>query len=224
MKKVVKIVVAVLLGFIALNLVVFVSCRHGWRLFGFSKCESPQILHPQIVYVTDNDVRVIGSIGNSASAYVGNTYKIKDNVMYIGIKQNLLVGFYERIGDYDFTIEEDMSQIEKIYLTKGNSETDKCIWELEDDKKYMQRIKAVRLYRSIRDSASLDKIETASYEYADEDMLERMRNPELDTDMYITKGYYYGIAELENGEELVLRIDKHYDYYAIQGIRGNYNY
>lgn len=224
MKKALKIIAFIILGIIILNLVVFVTSRHGWRLFGFSKCERPRTLHPRIVYVTDDDVRIVGSISSSASAYVGNTYKVKDNAMYIGIKENILFGFYERIGDYDFTIEQDMSQIEKIYLTEGNPETDKCIWELETDKKYMQRIKAVRLYRSIQDSALLDKIETASYEYADEEMLERMRNPEFDADMYFTKGYYYGVAELENGEELVLKIDNHHDYYAIQGIRGNYNY
>lgn len=132
MRKAAKVIGIIILIFIILQFIVFCIGKFGWKLFGFDMCENPSTLLIETVYVTDENVHIIGHTFNSASSYVGYTYKIKDNVLYVGIKQNLLIGFTERYGGYSFSIKGDFKTIDSIYLV--NKEEEKCIWTAEKDK------------------------------------------------------------------------------------------
>lgn len=42
--------------------------------------------------------------------------------------------------------------------------------------------------------------------------------------LYISKSRYLGVAELDDGEEIYLEMERHYDSYYIIGKRGSFNY
>lgn len=133
MKKIVKASLIVLSILLILQLLIFLSARCGWKLFGFNMCESPDVLFVETVHVTDETVRIVGNTSSSATSYIGYTYRIKGNVLYLGIKQNLLFGFNNRNGGYSFVIKDDFKNIESIQLINKNEE--KCIWSAESDEK-----------------------------------------------------------------------------------------
>ena len=226
MKKIFRIVAIVLSSLLILQLVIFLSARYGWKLFGFNMCESPKVLCIETVYVTDDTVHIVGNTSSSATSYIGYTYEIKDNVLYLGIKQNLLFGFNYRNGNYSFVIEDDFKNIESIQLI--NKKDEKCIWSVVNDKKYMEKINKVRLYETVSVSSEIDykkEMENAEFVYADAEMLNRIQHPIFSDELYFTKGGgYLGVAELDNGEELYLEIDRHFEYYDIIGIFGHYDY
>ena len=226
MKKIFRIVAIVLSSLLILQLVIFLSARYGWKLFGFDMCESPKVLCIETVYVTDETVHIVGNTSSSATSYIGYTYEIKDNVLYLGIKQNLLFGFNYRNGNYSFVIEDDFKNIESIQLI--NKKDEKCIWSVVNDKKYMEKINKVRLYETVSVSSEIDykkEMENAEFVYADAEMLNRIQHPIFSDELYFTKGGgYLGVAELDNGEELYLEIDRHFEYYDIIGIFGHYDY
>ena len=226
MKKIFKIAVIVLSILLILQLAVFSTARYGWKLFGFDMCESPKVLCIETVYVTDETVHIVGNTSSSATSYIGYTYKIKDNVLYLGIKQNLLFGFNNRNGGYSFVIEDDFKNIESVQLINKNEE--KCIWSAENDKKYMEKINKVRLYKTVSVSSEIDCIEemkNAEFVYADAELLNRIQHPTFSDELYFTKGTgYLGVAELENGEELYLDFAHHFEFYDIIGKFGYYDY
>ena len=226
MKKIFKIAVIVLSILLILQLAVFLTARYGWKLFGFDMCESPKVLCVETVYVTDETVHIVGNTSSSATSYIGYTYEIKDNVLYLGIKQNLLFGFNYRNGGYSFVIEDDFKNIESVCLV--NKKEEKCIWSVQKDKKYMEKIKKVRLYETISVSNEFDykeQMKNAEFVYADAELLNRIQHPTFSDELYFTKGGgYLGVAELENGEELYLDFDRHFEYYDIIGVFGHYDY
>ena len=226
MKKIFKIVAIVLSSLLILQLVIFLSASHGWKLFGFDMCESPKVLCVETVYVTDETVHIVGNTSSSATSYVGYTYKIKDNVLYLGIKQNLLFGFNNRNGGYSFAIEDEFKNIESVQLINKNEE--KCIWSAKNDKKYMEKINRVRLYKTVSVSNEIDykeEMKNAEFVYADAELLNRIQHPTFSDELYFTKGTgYLGVEELENGEELYLDFARHFEFYDIIGKFGHYDY
>lgn len=226
MKKIFKIVAVVLSILLILQLVFFLMARYGWKLFGFAMCENPDILYVETVYVTDKTVHIVGNTSSSATSYIGYTYEIKADVLYLGIKQNLLFGFNNRNGRYSFAIEDDFKDIESIYLV--NKKGEKCIWSVQQDKKYMEKINKVRLYKTISVSNEFDykeQIKNAEFVYADAELINRIQHPTFSDELYLSKGGgYLGVAELDNGEELYLEFERHYNYYDIIGASGHYDY
>lgn len=247
MKKIFKIVAIVLSILLILQLAIYLTARYGWKLFGFDMCESPNVLCIETVYVTDETVHIVGNTSSSATSYIGYTYEIKDNILYLGIKQNLLFGFNNRNGGYSFVIEDDLKNIELVQLI--NKKEEKCIWSVENDKKYMEKINKVRLYETISvynnnamnmqetdgltavvngnslDDELKEQMKNAEFIYADAEMLNRIQHPKFSDELYFTKGGgYLGVAELNNGEELYLDFDRHFEYYDIIGMFGHYDY
>ena len=247
MKKIFKIVAIVLSILLILQLAIYLTARYGWKLFGFDMCESPNVLCIETVYVTDETVHIVGNTSSSATSYIGYTYEIKDNILYLGIKQNLLFGFNNRNGGYSFVIEDDLKNIELVQLI--NKKEEKCIWSAENDKKYMEKINKVRLYETISvynnnamnmqetdgltavvngnslDDELKEQMKNAEFIYADAEMLNRIQHSKFSDELYFTKGGgYLGVAELDNGEELYLDFDRHFEYYDIIGMFGHYDY
>jgi hypothetical protein len=118
----IKVLVAILLVIV----VTFVGCRYGWRLFGFYACDNPNSIFTDNIKIEDNSVFLSGDTSQSAPAYVGYIYEILDGNLYIGLKYNLLFGFFDRLGRFNIQITCDTSQIKKIYLKNGS--TEKLIW------------------------------------------------------------------------------------------------
>jgi len=121
-----KILLAIALIFIAL-VILFISTRYGWKLFGFNACINPESLYVQKIEVSGNSVVLSGDTLASAPAFVGYVYQVSDRNLYIGLKYNLLFGFINRVGHFDIDLKCNESQINKIYFRDGASQ--KLIWE-----------------------------------------------------------------------------------------------
>lgn len=113
--------------FISVILSVFVISRYSWRLFKFNYCENPNNLYINSIDIKSNNIYLIGNIIESASSFIGYTYKISDKNLYIGLKYNTLTGFFKRDGQFKIKINCDVNQIQKIYLK--NKFENKLIWE-----------------------------------------------------------------------------------------------
>ncbi|AOT71298.1 hypothetical protein [Geosporobacter ferrireducens] len=126
MKKFFKIVG---IGFIS-GILLFTLSRHGWRVFGFSMCDSPSSLYAEMVSVENDILRIKGGTTSSASAYVGHIYVVEDRSLYVGVKHNTLLGFINRWGDFYIRIAVDTTHIENVYFKDKNRE--KLIWNVHE--------------------------------------------------------------------------------------------
>jgi len=122
MKKNTKIIIILSAALLVIALAAYPIPRYGWKLFGFSLCDSPSSVMVFDVDVSSDSVRLKGGTTSSATAFVGYVYKIKDNTLYIGMKYNLLLGFTDRIGDFDIQIPIGSDSFEKIVIKGGSSE------------------------------------------------------------------------------------------------------
>ncbi len=126
MKKFFKIFAIVFLSIV----LIFVLSRYGWRISGFSMCDFPNTLLAQTVSVENGSVRIKGGTASSASAYVGHIYSVEGSNLYVGVKHNLLVGFINRLGDFDITIAVDAADIKNVYFKGSGNE--KLIWNIDE--------------------------------------------------------------------------------------------
>ncbi|MBQ9757744.1 MAG: hypothetical protein IJW15_04975 [Clostridia bacterium] len=224
MKKALKMIVIIALTILLLLSLTSIMAKHGWRLWGFKKCENPNgIIYTTNVYVTDEFISMQGGIGSSALKYNGYTYKFIDKTLYVGVRY----GLFEGDGaDFYFKIDGNFSDLENVVLT--NDLEERCVWNLHKDKKYMKKINKVRLYETVSVSNEIDykeQMKYAEFVYADAELLNRIQHPTFSDELYFTKGSgYLGVAELENGEELYLDFARHFNFYDIIGVFGHYDY
>lgn len=216
------------IGLIALVLLLFymfcsIISKHGWRLWGFEKCERPDSLGIETVYVTDETVNVAGETYSSALRYNGYIYKVIDDTLYIGVKYDLNGGGW---AGFSLEIKGDFSNLKNVVLK--NETEEKCIWNLEKDKKYMEKINKVRLYETVfvdyYNDYYKEQMKSSAFVYADEELLNRIQHPTFSDELYLSKGRHLGIAELDNGEEMYLEFEIHQKWYDVIGAFGHYNY
>lgn len=129
MKKAVKKIFIFLAIITTLFTITFIFARDGWKLFGFSMCDSSETIFAEDITVSDDEVNIKGGIGDSASAFVGYIYKIDDGNIYIGVNHNLFLGFFSRIGEFKISINTGKAEIDKIYFKDSKSK--KLIWTKE---------------------------------------------------------------------------------------------
>ena len=130
-KKTIKIILWSLVSIVLVVAVSVLSARYGWKLFGFRYCEDISRLYVESIEVADNTVTLNGNTMASAPAFVGYTYKIVDDKLYIGMKYNLLLGFTQRLGAFDITIKTNTSKITQVFLK--DSQDEKRIWHKVPD-------------------------------------------------------------------------------------------
>lgn len=182
--------------------------REGWRMFGFYLCENPGYYYVEELKVNSDTARICGGTSSSALCYSGYIHKIEDNTLYLGLKYSLFFYPEGSTGSYDIELYEDMTNIERIVLTDGIRENDRCIWERDKDKFYPEKIKAIRLYDNtyVKKRENYKKIlKNREYYYADNKLLEMVHNAE--NEMVFVKGYknQTAIAELDDGTEVLLK-------------------
>lgn len=98
----------------------------------YGKIESTEpirIAEQGIIVKADNSgVEIKGTTVSSAKAFVKHKYKIKDDVLYLKLRYALATK-KNRSGDFNITITDDLSNVNKIYL-QGKSKDDlKLLWE-----------------------------------------------------------------------------------------------
>ena len=224
MKRIWKIICICILIFFVFHIMSTIISIHGWKFWKFAKCENPnEAIYINNVYVTDESVYMSGGTVSSALKYNGYTCKMIGESLYVGVRYGLFEG---NGSDFNFEIKGEFSHLENVILTNASEE--RCVWNLKNDKKHMEKFKNVRLYATIHVSDDYDyktNISEAEFVYADEKLLNRIQHPTFSDELYFTKGGgYLGVAELENGEELYLDFDRHFEYYDIIGVVGHYDY
>lgn len=96
--------------------VVFLTGRYGWKLFGFSACESAGI---ESVEVTEGQVRITGFYpGSFPQGFLGCHVEEENGTLYVGFRFSGLFGIFET-GDFDITIPVKSEISEVIIKTKN---------------------------------------------------------------------------------------------------------
>ena len=70
------------------------------------------------VSLTDNSLTMSGSSNGSGDAFAGYSYEIKGDSIYIKLRYVLVSKFF-RSSEYDIKIEDDFTDVDKVYLTNG---------------------------------------------------------------------------------------------------------
>lgn len=123
MKRLIKFIAVICL----ILVIMFIGSRYGWRIFGFNYCEDPESLFMNSIKAEENLVTISGDTSKSAPSFIGSIYEVSNGNLYIGLKYNLLFGFFKRQGRFDVRIAVDTNQIQAIYLK--NSSSQKMIWK-----------------------------------------------------------------------------------------------
>lgn len=126
MKYLKKILVLILILVIVL-LAVFLTGRYGWKLLGFSACETAGI---EQVNVEEDHVRIRGFYsGSFPTGFLGYHAEQVDNTLYVGFKFSALFGIFET-GDFDITI-PTKGTVTQIVVKSGEHEY--TVWPQEDE-------------------------------------------------------------------------------------------
>lgn len=116
-QPILKIILTVFCIALVLLISVFFVGRYGWKLMGFSACESARI---ESVEVTDGQVTIKGSCPDLfARGFLGYHAEEKDGKLYVGFKFSGLFGIFET-GIFDITIPTEGSVQQVIVKTKSD--------------------------------------------------------------------------------------------------------
>ena len=115
----------ILLCAAVLVFVVFLIGRYGWKLFGFSVCESAGV---ETVEVTDDRVKITGFYpGSFPRGFLGYHAEQADHTLYVGFKFSTLFGIFET-GDFDITI-PTKGTVTQVVVRSGEHEY--TVWPQE---------------------------------------------------------------------------------------------
>lgn len=105
----------------------FLSGRYGWKLFGFSVCESAGI---ESVEVADDHVRIIGFYpGSFPKGFLGYHAEQEGGSLYAGFRFSGLFGVFET-GDFDISIPVEGEITEVVIRTADGEHT---VWQSPAD-------------------------------------------------------------------------------------------
>lgn len=130
MKRIVKKGIMVFTITILAVVLIIVYSRYGWKLFGFSVCDSPNGMYADNITVENDEVNLRLNEVSSISAYAGYIYKIENGNLYIGIRHNMLLAIFNGKIDYNISIRTNGSKIENIYFKDNKNEW--LIWNEHD--------------------------------------------------------------------------------------------
>lgn len=117
-----KRMLAISLGAVILLGVIFLVGRYGWKLGGFSACESAGI---EFVSAEENRVRIRGFYpGSFPRGFLGYCAEQRDGTLYVGFRFSGLFGYFES-GDFDLTIHTD-GRVKRVVIK--TSEREYPIW------------------------------------------------------------------------------------------------
>ena len=126
MKRIIK-KLAIIIGTVLISIVlIYISARYGWRLFGFNTCSNT--IYCSKISVENGVVDLYGTTVDSISSYVGNIHKVENGNLYIGVKLNILFGFSDRDGGFHIVL-KPKEEFERIYFVGSNGIQEPPIWE-----------------------------------------------------------------------------------------------
>ena len=125
--KLLKYIISILLVLVILTSAISLIGRYGWKLFGFSACESAGI---EQVNVEEDHVRIRGFYpGSFPQGFLGYHAEQVDSTLYVGFKFSSLFGIFET-GDFDITI-PTKGTVTQIVVKSGEHEY--TVWPKEEE-------------------------------------------------------------------------------------------
>ena len=122
-----KRIIAVFLILVLAAGLVFLAGRYGWKLFGFSVCETAGI---EQINVEEDHVRIRGFYpGSFPRGFLGYHAEQVDHTLYVGFKFSALFGIFET-GDFDINI-PTKGTVTQIVVKSGEHEY--TVWPKEDE-------------------------------------------------------------------------------------------
>lgn len=116
--KLPKTLIKVLICVVILLLTVFLIGRYGWKLGGFSYCETAGI---EQVNVEENKVQIRGFYpGSFPQGFLGYHAEQIDSTLYVGFKFSGLFGNFET-GDFDIEI-PTKGTVSQVVVKSGEQE------------------------------------------------------------------------------------------------------
>lgn len=116
--KLPKTLIKVLICVVILLLAVFSIGRYGWKLGGFSTCETAGI---EQVNVEENQVQIRGFYpGSFPQGFLGYHAEQIDSTLYVGFKFSGLFGNFET-GDFDIEI-PTKGTVSQVVVKSGEQE------------------------------------------------------------------------------------------------------
>lgn len=126
-KSILKTVSVILLVLAIIVSIIFLIGRYGWKLFGFTACETAGI---EQVNVEEDHVRIRGFYpGSFPRGFLGYHAEQEDNTLYVGFKFSALFGMFET-GDFDITI-PTKGTVTQVVVKGGDHEY--SVWPREDE-------------------------------------------------------------------------------------------
>ena len=126
-KSILKTVSVILLVLAIIVSIIFLIGRYGWKLFGFTACETAGI---EQVNVEEDHVRIRGFYpGSFPRGFLGYHAEQVDHTLYVGFKFSALFGIFET-EDFDITI-PTKGTVTKVVVKSGEHEY--TVWPQEDE-------------------------------------------------------------------------------------------
>lgn len=123
---IVKRMILALITLVFVIVLIFMTGRYGWKLFGFSACESAGI---EQVNVEEDHVRIRGFYpGSFPQGFLGYHAKQADSTLYVGFRFSGLFGIFET-GDFDITVPTNGTVTQVVIKTR---DSEYPIWSRED--------------------------------------------------------------------------------------------
>lgn len=121
-------ILKVLIGLLcvaALLIAVFLGGRYGWKLLGFSACETAGI---EQIHVEEGSVRICGYCpGLVPEGFLGYYAEQANGTLYIGFRFSALFGFFET-GDFEITVPTE-GTVDRVVLK--SAEREYTLWPAE---------------------------------------------------------------------------------------------
>jgi len=226
MKRLFKKLLILLLSALIIYAGVFLTARYGWKLFSFQYCNPSAVVLSATV--GEGVINITGDTADSMSSYVGYTYRIVGDRLFVGVKHNMFFGFFRRQGAFNINLKTDVTKINHIYLKYSDNQSE--IWN-----RYFEKIQD-EIPDTDFNLPSIKKITVFDTSEFDGNLVKDGRNIKLNTmdsqtaqkfvgsadykrDMVFWKGYFFGIIQNEI-ETRNMKISNYGGFFSIDGIEG----
>jgi len=111
-------------------IITFLFAKYCWSEFlGFNTCESVLDVSAYNVIIDENNeiIDISGKTATGNSGFSGYVYEVKGNKLFVGIRKNIINGFFDRKSYFDLKIACDAKRIDEIVFFDGKKE--RLVWK-----------------------------------------------------------------------------------------------
>ena len=103
-------------------LILFFGSRYGWRVFGFSQCSAGMAVGEVKVEDTGVSLKVINPSSFPMGGFVGSTALQEGKTLYVGVKYNMVLGWFPTDSQTMDCYFETDGPVEKVVLRSAGND------------------------------------------------------------------------------------------------------